>query len=404
MTHRFKYSLFGGNRDEKNAKAPSNQEAQLTLPDASAEPVSETFATAAQPIELSTPPVGSPSAAELEALFPSENTASETIEHTPATQTESADTAKEARAEERRRKRRARISTPVRVRSLGVTEHSTNEITTTLNVSRIGILIETASTGFVRNMEVAVTLPYSKTQGFIQAEQEGRVMRVTELPNGRRSVAVALGMGVGDLINSAGQKLELEAEQKPVEDVKEREFTSNEDKYALNRTSESTKPLVLAIDAEGSARDSIKEYLTNQGYDVIAVSSAGEAREVLNLFTPALLIAEIEGEGMPGYDLCAHCKATPRLQKIPVMLMTSSAYPSDYASAHSLGAVVCMAKPFKQERLGHVVRLLAPPPDSNNETVPPRPADPTRRHGRTPSKAPAESSSAMRRFRFGGKF
>jgi len=40
------------------------------------------------------------------------------------------------------------------------------------------------------------------------------------------------------------------------------------------------------------------------------------------------------------------------------MLMTSSAYPSDYSSAHSVGAVVCMAKPYKQERLGHVVRLL----------------------------------------------
>jgi hypothetical protein len=43
-----------------------------------------------------------------------------------------------------------------------------------------------------------------------------------------------------------------------------------------------------------------------------------------------------------------------------VMLLTSSAYPSDYSNAHSLGAVVCMAKPFRQERLGHMVRLLAP--------------------------------------------
>jgi hypothetical protein len=27
-----------------------------------------------------------------------------------------------------------------------------------------------------------------------------------------------------------------------------------------------------------------------------------------------------------------------------------------------MGAVVCMAKPFKPERLLHVVRLVAPPP------------------------------------------
>jgi hypothetical protein len=27
-----------------------------------------------------------------------------------------------------------------------------------------------------------------------------------------------------------------------------------------------------------------------------------------------------------------------------------------------MGAVVCMAKPFKPERLQHVIRLVAPPP------------------------------------------
>ena len=136
---------------------------------------------------------------------------------------------------------------------------------------------------------------------------------------------------------------------------------------------------------------------------MIAVSTAGEAREVLNMFTPALVIAEIEGEGMPGYDICTHCKSTPRLQRIPVMLMTSSAYPSDYSSAHAVGAVVCMAKPFKQERLGHVVRLLAPPPDANNESAPVRTPDPTRRHARVPLKAPATPTSSMRRFRFRSK-
>ena len=78
------------------------------------------------------------------------------------------------------------------------------------------------------------------------------------------------------------------------------------------------------------------------------------------MFTPALLIAEIEGEDLPGYELCAHVKSTPRLKTIPVVLLASSAYPSDYSNAHSLGAVVCMAKPFRQERLGHMVRLLAP--------------------------------------------
>src|SRR5208282_1289717 len=125
-----------------------------------------------------------------------------------------------------------------------------------------------------------------------------------------------------------------------------------------------------------------KDYLANEGYEVIAVNNQADARDVLNLFTPALVIAEIEGEGMPGYAICSHVKGTPRLQRVPVVLTTSSAYPSDYSSAHSLGAVVCMAKPYKQERLGHIVRLLAPLPEHIEKTAAPHTPDPTRVPGR----------------------
>jgi CheY-like chemotaxis protein len=123
----------------------------------------------------------------------------------------------------------------------------------------------------------------------------------------------------------------------------------------------------------------LKAYLTCEGYKVIAVDNATDAREVLNMLTPALVIAEIEGEGLPGFDLCAHIKTTPRLKHIPVMLTTGSAYPSDYSNAHSLGAVVCMAKPYRQERLGHVVRLLVAPAGVSGSATPPRKPDTTRR-------------------------
>ena len=85
---------------------------------------------------------------------------------------------------------------------------------------------------------------------------------------------------------------------------------------------------------------------------------------------------------MPGYNLCAHVKSTPAWRRIPVVLTTSSAYPSDYSNAHAFGAIVCMAKPFKQERLGHVVRLLAPLPALLQNNVAPHAADPTRVPGR----------------------
>jgi CheY-like chemotaxis protein len=213
-------------------------------------------------------------------------------------------------------------------------------------------------------MEVAVTFPYTKSPMVAQAEQSGRVVRVTEMPDGCRSVAIALGVGVGeDIVDSGGRT--LVAKEPPVP--------------SQEQPDDAKKPLVLVVDADPFVRDSLKAYLTSDGYNVIAVSCVAEAHEVLKMFTPALLIAEIEGEELPGYELCAHCKSTPRLQTVPVMLLTRSAYPSDYANAHSLGAVVCMAKPYRQERLGHVVRLLAPTQRAKAQAAPVRPADPARR-------------------------
>jgi CheY-like chemotaxis protein len=271
-----------------------------------------------------------------------------------------------AQTGDRRRRRRALISSPVRVRGVDITNGGPDEISTTVDVSRLGLLFVSALDCYSRGMDVMVTFPYSKVVNAIQAEQHGRVVRVHKGADGRNRVAIALGVGAGeDLVDSCGRKLGDAAINVPIPTA----------------APERKKPLVLAVDADVALRDSLKAYLQGEGYEVIAVSSNVEAREVLDMFTPALVIAEVEGEGSPGFDICAHVKSSSRLRNIPVVLVTRSAYPSDYSTAHSMGAVVCMAKPFKQERLGHVVRLLAPLPVHMQPKFIPRPGDPSRRPG-----------------------
>jgi two-component system cell cycle response regulator DivK len=270
------------------------------------------------------------------------------------------------KTEERRRRRRALISAPVRVRGVDVTNGGPDEVSTTVDVSRIGLLFVSSLDCYSRAMEVMVTFPYSKAPHALHAEQAGRVMRVHQREDGRYAVAIALGLGVGeDLVDSCGRKL-TDDSAKVVQPAMQ--------------AVQSNKPVVLAVDADPALRASLKCYLQNEGYEVMAVSSSDEALEVLKMHTPALVIAEVEGENFPGFNICGHVKSTPRLQHIPVVLITRSAYPSDYANAHSIGAVVCMAKPFKQERLGHVVRLLAPLPKHAAAKLSAPAGDPTRRH------------------------
>lgn len=266
---------------------------------------------------------------------------------------------------ERRRRRRALISAPVRVRGVDLTDGGPDEVSTTIDVSRLGILFETSNTTYFHGMDVAVIFPYVKTPGAMQTEQKGLVVRVHELPDGRRTVAVALGVGTGThLVDASGRNL------------------SGANAYSTySGGSEQKKPLVLALDSDAVVRESLKTCLANEGYEVIALSNGSDAREVLKMFTPSLVIAEIEGDGLPGYDICALIKAEQKLKHIPVVLTTSSGYPSDYANAHALGAIVCMAKPYKQERLSHVVRLLAPTAQAKEQTAPVRAADPSRKPG-----------------------
>lgn len=271
-----------------------------------------------------------------------------------------------AQPAERRKRRRALISAPIRVRGVDVTNDGPDEVSTTVDVSRDGLLFISTSDAYYRGMEVAVTFPFSRTQEVVQAEQRGRVARVHALPDRRLEVAIALGAGVGeDLVDASGRKLKDQAIRLP---------------YRLEKPTNPEKPLVLAVDAEHSTRQSIKAYLQSEGYEVVVVSSGADAREVLNVLTPAILIAEVEGEDFPGFDLCAFVKSSPRLKAVPVVLTTRSGNPTDYSNAHSLGAVVCMAKPYKQDRLGHIARLLAPLPHHQSAPAP-RSPDPSRRSG-----------------------
>jgi CheY-like chemotaxis protein len=287
--------------------------------------------------------------------------------HAPAASGASA----HARPQDRRVKRRALISAPIRVRTVEAESSGSQEIATTFDVSRSGILFHTQLDCYSRGMQVAVVFPFSKSPKAVHTEQKGRVVRITELGAGLRGVAITFAAAP--------------AEDHSAAIAAAREAAEN-DIYApappVDTAAAKKKPLVLAVDSDAQLRETLKMFLENEGYDVIAVSNAADAREVLDLFTPSLLVAEIEGEGNPGYDLCGHVKATPRLRQVPVVLTTVSAYPSDYSRAHTLGAIVCMAKPYKQERLGHIVRLLAPLPEHVENTAAPHAADPTRVPGR----------------------
>ena len=242
-----------------------------------------------------------------------------TVAQKPSLQ-EAADALRDEPPADRRKRRRALISAPVRVRGINVTDAVVDEISTTIDVSRAGILFLSTSPNYARGMEVAVMFPYSNAPAALHAEQQGRIVRAFGTDDGRYAVAVALGEGIGeDIVDSCGRKIadSSPAPRMPLAPPAAQLASSNGSVFSLSREPNSKRPLVLVVDADEMIRATLKAYLGGEGYEVMAVGNCPDAREVMNMFTPALVIAEVEGDGLPGYDLCAHVKQSPRLKHIP---------------------------------------------------------------------------------------
>ena len=257
------------------------------------------------------------------------------------------------RPAERRRRLRTKISAPVRVRTnTGSAQQA--EVCTTVDASRDGLLFTTAFAGYRSGMDLAITFPYSGTAGGVQHERTAVVARVFEMPEGRFGIGIRFYNGKHADAAAEEQAAAANAARKAGD---------------VSRELEKPMPLVLIVESEARTRQMLRSFLNNEGYVVEAVETGEQAVEFLRQRTPNLLLTEIEIADMSGYDLCLIVKSNDRLRNVPVVMTTRRGQPNDYSTAHALGAIVCLAKPYKQERLLHVVRMLVPPTASEQPAM-----------------------------------
>lgn len=240
---------------------------------------------------------------------------------------------------ERRRRRRAKISAQVHVR---FSASGFEEICSSIDVSRDGLLFTTTRSSYSVGQALEVTFPYSASAAALNKPEPAEVVRVAEQSADRFAIAIQF---------NAAKAASTSRSVAGAATAATSQFAST-----------GSQPIVLVVEPDPRSAEVMRSVLQQDGYNVVIVSAATEALEFLKTTVPAVFVAEVEAKDMSGQDLCLIVKRNDRLQRVPVILLTRSAQPSDYAASHQLGAVVCMAKPFKPERFLHVVRLVAPPP------------------------------------------
>ena len=96
------------------------------------------------------------------------------------------------RQPERRRSRRIRIGEPLRLRPSDPKDGEFEEISRTKNVSREGIYFISTRASYYLGMRLFVTVPYHSPEDPAKFEQIAQVVRVEELGDGERGVAILL--------------------------------------------------------------------------------------------------------------------------------------------------------------------------------------------------------------------
>jgi signal transduction histidine kinase len=109
---------------------------------------------------------------------------------------------------------------------------------------------------------------------------------------------------------------------------------------------DTTQRFILVVDDNAANRDTLARRLQRQGYVVVAAASGRQALEILRADTCDLVLLDIMMPEMDGYEVLQRIKGDPRLQAIPVVMISALSELDSVARCIEMGADDYLTKPF----------------------------------------------------------
>ena len=121
---------------------------------------------------------------------------------------------------------------------------------------------------------------------------------------------------------------------------------------------------ILVIDDDENIREIVLFALTRHHYDVTLAANGLQLQELLNTFTPDLIILDVMMPGLDGYRLFGELRQNSSTAHIPVVIMTAHAENIYERLSIDLGASDHITKPFHPlELVNKVQQLLESQPE-----------------------------------------
>jgi DNA-binding response OmpR family regulator len=114
---------------------------------------------------------------------------------------------------------------------------------------------------------------------------------------------------------------------------------------------------VLLVEDEADIRELIRYSLAQAGLEVEEAGDGAEALEKLRVFVPDLIVLDLMLPGMPGLEVCQRLRSRADTARLPIMVVSAKANPSDRALGLAMGANDYVTKPFSPRDL--LMRAIA---------------------------------------------
>jgi len=119
------------------------------------------------------------------------------------------------------------------------------------------------------------------------------------------------------------------------------------------------RPRILVVDDETDTLLVTEAMLSARGYDVVLANSGASALDAVEQGADAILLDVMMPE-MSGLEVLAHLRETPRLARIPVILLTARQRDRDLLDGYQHGADYYITKPCTLDQILFGLRLVLP--------------------------------------------
>ena len=115
-------------------------------------------------------------------------------------------------------------------------------------------------------------------------------------------------------------------------------------------------PKVLVVDDEANIRKLVKANLAADGYKTLVASGGDEALSLARAEHPDLVLLDLMMPGMSGWEVLMAIRTSPKLRKIPVVIMTAAVPDGEEYQVRGMRTDGYLLKPFTVHELLYKIK------------------------------------------------